>query len=85
MKSITIHGIDEPLWAMLKSKSQADGVSLNRVIKALLEVSLGITPKVDQERKLEFQSFCGVWSDTDLQEFETARAACEKIDEADWQ
>lgn len=69
MKSITIHGIENPLWSILKAKSESEGLSLNRTIKKLLEVSLGITPKSNKKRRKEFQEFCGVWSNSDLHEF----------------
>ena len=42
MKSITIHGLDGPLWSMLKAKSEFEGMSLNKTIKMLLENSLDV-------------------------------------------
>lgn len=52
MKSITIHGLDEPLWAMLKSVADAEGTSLNKTIKRLLEKALGITPGEVTDKKM---------------------------------
>lgn len=85
MKSITIHGIENPLWSILKAKSESEGLSLNRTIKKLLEVSLGIIPKSTKKRKKEFQEFCGVWSNSDLHEFNESTKEFEHIDKEDWE
>jgi predicted DNA binding CopG/RHH family protein len=44
MKSITIHGIDEPLAKLIKSKAKQEGLSINQTIKNILESSLGVKP-----------------------------------------
>ena len=44
MKSITIHGVDEPLSELIKSKAQSEGLSINKTIKKILESSLGVKP-----------------------------------------
>ena len=42
MKSITIHGIDDPLAGLIKSRAQSEGLSINKTVKKLLEESLGV-------------------------------------------
>jgi hypothetical protein len=32
MKSITIHGIDDPLAELIKSKAQSEGLSINKTV-----------------------------------------------------
>ena len=44
MKSITIHGIDEPLEKLIKSRAREEGLSINKTLKKLLEQSLGVKP-----------------------------------------
>ena len=84
MKSITIHGLDEPLWKMIKSKSKSEGVSMNRIIKKILETAFGIKPKTSREREKEFKEFCGVWSETDISEFNKAAKDFETVNKEDW-
>jgi hypothetical protein len=85
MKSITIHGLDGPLWSMLKAKSEFEGMSLNKTIKMLLENSLGIKPIKKMERYNEFKEFKNLWSDSDLLEFEENIKEFNKIDKEDWE
>jgi len=84
MKSITIHGLDQPLWTLLKSRAESDGYSLNKTIKILLEKSLGVIPADVQEKKKVFREFCGVWKTDDLNEFTHNVQDLEEIDEEDW-
>ncbi|MCD4719689.1 MAG: hypothetical protein K8S13_07475 [Desulfobacula sp.] len=85
MKSITIHGLDGPLWSMLKAKSESESMSLNKTIKMLLEKSLGIRPAKNKERYNEFIEFMGIWTDSDLSEFEKNTKEFSKIDKEDWE
>lgn len=84
MKSITIHGLEEPLWSLVKSKAELEGLSLNKTIKKLLEKSLGISRPEENNRKNEFKQFLGCWSKTDLDEFNTAISDIEQINPKDW-
>ncbi|MCA1792819.1 MAG: hypothetical protein ABR534_04395 [Desulfotignum sp.] len=84
MKSITIHGLEEPLWSLVKSKAEFEGLSLNKTIKKLLEKSLGISRPEENNRKNEFKQFLGCWSKTDLDEFNTAISDIEQINPKDW-
>jgi predicted DNA-binding ribbon-helix-helix protein len=84
MKSITIHGLEEPLWSLIKSKAELEGLSLNKTIKKLLEKSLGISRPEENNRKNEFKQFLGCWSKTDLDEFNTAISDIEQINPKDW-
>ena len=85
MKSITIHGIEEPLAELIKSKAGSEGLSMNKTIKKLLEESLGVKPRHINTHRGEFEKFCGVWSKADVDEFENRTEAFRKIDHEDWQ
>ena len=84
VKSITIHGLEEPLWTMIKSKSKSEGLSINKIIKKILEAAFGIKPKINTEREKEFKEFCGVWSKTDASEFNKAIKDFEIVNKEDW-
>ena len=85
MKSITIHGIDKPVYELLKSKALSDGLSMNKTIKMLLEKSLGVRPRDKNTNRGEFEKFCGIWSKADVNGFEKRTKALREIDHGDWQ
>ncbi len=85
MKSITIHGIDEQLANLIQSKAESEGLSINKTVKKLLEVSLGVKPQIDKKNLADFKEFCGIWTQSDLNEFEEKTADLRKIDDRDWQ
>ena len=84
MKSITIHGLDAPLWNALKARAHEDGTSLNKAIKSLLEDAVGMRPRTSLQKENPFASFCGRWSQAEYDEFVKATAVFEKIDEEAW-
>jgi hypothetical protein len=84
MKSITIHGIDDPLAELIKSKAQAEGLSINKTVKKLLEESLGVKPRAKGINRHDFEEFCGIWSDSDLAEFEENTKDLRNINYEDW-
>ena len=85
MKSITIHGIDGPLAEPIKSKADAEGLSMNKTIKGILEESLGVVPKGNSGLRGDFEEFCGIWSGSDVEEFENGPEAFRRIDAEGWQ
>jgi hypothetical protein len=84
MKSITIHGVDEQLAALLKQEAEKVGTSMNRTVKRLLEEALGLKPRSAGRNREVFKEFLGVWSQDDLAAFNAATADFETIDESDW-
>ena len=84
MKSITIHGIDDPLAELLKSKAQTEGLSINKTVKKLLEESLGVRPRPKSINRGDFEEFCGIWSDSELAEFEESIKDLGEINIEDW-
>ncbi len=85
MKSMTIHGIDNPLAELIKSKAESEGLSINKTVKKLLETSLGMKPQPEKKNWNDFKEFCGLWTKTDQDEFEKKTADLRKIDIRDWQ
>ena len=84
MKSITIHGLDQPLWSILKSRAESEGISMNKTIKQLLERAVGITPSEVNDKKEQFREFSGVWSKNDLSEFIASTRVFEEVNPEDW-
>jgi hypothetical protein len=85
MKSITIHGIDDPLAELINSKAQSEGLSINKTVKKLLEESLGVKPRNKAINRSDFEEFCGIWSESDRTEFEDKTKDLRNVDNEDWQ
>jgi hypothetical protein len=84
MKSLTIHGLDEQLAALIKQKASEDGLSLNKEIKKLLELSLGLRERESMAHRDEFQQFLGVWTPMEEAEFRATQVDFNKVDTSDW-
>lgn len=85
MKSITIHGLQNPLDSLIRKQAEKQGISLNKTIKKLLAESLGLKSKKEVDSKKEFMDLFGVWTEEDLEEFSRAVQDFEEIDEGEWQ
>ena len=85
MKSITIHGIDQPFANLIQSKARAEGLSVNKTVKKLLEEALGVKPRPKDSNRDHFEEFCGIWSKSDLIEFDEKTEEYRKIIPGDWQ
>ncbi len=85
MKSITIHGIDDPLAELIKSKAQSEGLSINKTVKKLLEESLGVKPRNKGINRSDFEEFFGIWSESERIEFEDRTDELRNVNYEDWQ
>jgi len=83
MKTISIHGLDPEAEKLLQIKSQTQNLSLNKVLKSLLNEALGLTPK-KRNRRAEFADLSGIWTREDEREFAAAIRDFETIDPSDW-
>jgi hypothetical protein len=84
MKSMTIHNIDDQLEELLTDKSKELGLSMNKTIKYLLRVSLGLDQCSEEKKKARFEDLFGCWTDEDLREFNENTKVFSEIDEDEW-
>jgi len=84
MKSITIHGVEEPLAALIRARARMEGLSVNKTIKRVLEEAFGVKPQPQGVNRTEFEEFCGLWSEAELVEFEQVTRDLGEIDPEDW-
>lgn len=68
MKSITIHNLEQELGNLIRKKAAVSGTSLNKTIKELLRISLGIDKTGTKRNSLD--RFFGVWSKKEAEEFD---------------
>ena len=83
MKSITIHGLDDTTDEAIRKRALAEGLSLNRTIKALLREVLGLAGG-RKTRRQDFEGLCGTWSPGELEAFTAAIEDFHQIDVKDW-
>jgi hypothetical protein len=84
MKSITIHGLEDPLDTLIRKKARQQNLSLNKTIKKLLRESLGLADNANIGRKELFTDLCGVWTDEDAKEFTANTRDLNTINPDDW-
>lgn len=84
MKSISIHGIDDPVYRLIKARAKSEGQSINQTVKFLLEQSLGVATKSSEPYRKEFEEFCGSWTAEEATKFNAAVEDLGRIDPEDW-
>lgn len=85
MKSITIHGLEGPLDALIREKASQQGLSLNKTIKKLLTESLGLEPSQPKDYRETFADLCGVWTRQEAAAFNQSTKDFAKVDPEDWE
>lgn len=85
MKSITIHSLDDDLDSKIRSIASKEGQSLNKTIKKILRIALGLDEQNKSARQKQFKDLFDTWSNKDFQDFQKRTSDLSKIDRADWQ
>jgi len=83
-KSITIHKLDPELAQRLERKARAEGKSLNRIIKALLEESLGLSEKPPPDHRQAFEDLFGSWKPSEAEAFKERLKETRSVRADDW-
>ena len=84
MKSITIHGLDDPLDTLIRQRAKKNKTSLNKTIKQLLAEALGLKQTNQDDNKKDFHDLSGVWTREEAKAFLQDTDDFETIDEKDW-
>ena len=84
MATMTLRGIDEAISGALKEKARREDTSVNSVMLRILKESLGIEKKKRNAVYNDLDHLAGTWSSNDLEEFKSATAAFEKVDDDMW-
>ena len=85
MKSITIHGLDSDVASRLERQARETSMSLNKTIKKLLAVALGLPSEAQIDRRGHFEDLCGVWSKSEAKAFSRATQDMDRVDSEDWE
>ena len=82
MRSITIHDLDEELSRRLTAEAQRQRTSKNSLIKRILAREMGL-PEGGSYAD-DYREFVGLWSDSDLREFQGSQKGNSSVDPGDW-
>lgn len=82
--AITLHDIDDDLYAALRENAARAGTSLNRAAKALLASALGLVHRKRPDHVAEFAALAGTITAEDAAALRRAVAAQRTIDEELW-
>lgn len=84
MSSFTVHDLDPMVARLLKDRARAEGTSINRTIKRILEEALGVRPVARQKHRAHFEKFLGKWSRAEAEAFDRAVSDMGAVDPRDW-
>jgi len=84
MKSITIPDVDDTLDALIRARARREGRQPEEVIRHILREAFGGVPKEEVDPKKKFRELCGVWSEEEYQEFESAVRDLGEVNPGDW-
>jgi hypothetical protein len=84
MKAITIHGLEDAVWSLLRERAKEQGTSVNAMVKGMLEQALGVKRLRQQPHRHDFEEFCGMWSQQEYDEFLDVTAEDRRVNPQDW-
>lgn len=86
MKQITLRDIPEEIGRWAKKEARRKGVSLNKVLVALLEKGAGLKPPYRGRRREyhDLDHLFGVWSEKEARDFDESLASQREIDGELW-
>jgi len=78
--TISLRNLPPEVQKAILETSHREGISINKATIRLLEASLRKPAK-----NSDFEEFCGTWSGSEADMFETALARLRHIDPVDWE
>ena len=81
MKAITIRGIEDELYEIIKEKSKRKGMSLNKYVLESLKEATGVSKKVEYD---DLDEFIGSWSEENYKELRDSAKLFSSIDGDLW-
>jgi len=84
MKAITIHGLEDSVFALLKERAKEQDASVNTTVKGIIEQALGVRRARQQPHRNDFKEFCGMWSQQEYDEFREATADDRRVEPKEW-
>jgi len=89
MRQMTLRDIPDEIEVVARNEASKQGVSLNKAFLTLLRKGtqqiIAQSPAVKRSTESRFMRFCGVWTDEDAVQFDTALLEQRKIDNEAWQ
>lgn len=84
MKAVTLRNLPPLLDRAIRQRARKKGVSVNKVVIALLQDHLGESPKRQARRYHDLDELAGVWSKREADTFEEVLTKQRTIDPKLW-
>jgi hypothetical protein len=84
MKSITVHGLEDKIYEMIRKRAKSEGRSVNKVVKELIARALGLEGNRTDNTE-DFANLCGVWTEEEAREFREVIGVMARVDPEEWQ
>jgi len=84
MKSITVHGLEDKIYEMIRKRAKSEGRSVNKVVKELISRALGLEGNRTDNTE-DFANLCGVWTEEEAREFREVIGVMARVDPEEWQ
>jgi hypothetical protein len=84
MAALTLRGLDAVAAARLKEEARKRGVSVNALLRSLVEEQLSLRPRARRRRHDDLDHLAGTWSADDASRFAAATAPFERVDLELW-
>lgn len=89
MRQMTLRDIPEDIELLARAEARRQGVSLNKAFLSLLRKSAqqnrARSVVADDARSSRFSRFCGVWTNAEATDFDTALEQQRSVDDEMWQ
>jgi len=78
--TISLRNLPPEIERAIQDTSKQEGISLNKATIRLLDAALR-----KPVQNVDFEEFCGTWSEAAADEFDAALREMRKVDPADWE
>ncbi len=84
MNSFTIRKLDESVAQLPKARAREQGLSVNQLVKRMIEQALGVRPTPSKHRS-HFEKLLGSWTKRERAGFDKRVSDFKRVEAADWQ
>ena len=77
--------MDESLSRLLEERARKEGISINRLVKRLLRISVGLDKEPETDHREDFLDLFGVWTKEQGEKFHERIKDLEQIEPEEWE
>jgi len=84
MPALTLRGLDGPTTAKLRAEARRQGVSVNALLRKMVDESLGLSRPARNRRHDDLDHLAGTWTAAEARRFAAATEPFEQVDQELW-